>query len=115
MRDKEQVAELTDRMRGTVDALVPVIDGFAKALPPGEEKVGPLASPPMSRTWRAAVRKENEYFAETVSGETGTNVAAADSRPRSTRSTRPSRRTRSRSDDRGDRRRCSRAHANAHA
>jgi hypothetical protein len=75
VRDKEQVAELTDRMRVTVDALVPVIDGFAKALPPGKEKAGPLAKPAAIATWRAAVRKENEYFAETVSGETGTNVA----------------------------------------
>jgi len=75
VRDKEQVAELTDRMRGTVDALVPVIDGFAKALPPGKETLGPLAKPAAVAKWRAAVRKENEYFAETVSGETGTNVA----------------------------------------
>jgi hypothetical protein len=75
VRDKEQVAELTDRMRATVDALVPVLDGFAKALPPGKEKAGPLAKPGAVAAWRAAVRKENEYFAETVSGETGTNVA----------------------------------------
>ena len=75
MRDKEQVAELTDRMRATADALVPVLDGFAKALPPGEKSVGPLATPAAVAKWRAAVRKENEYFAETVSGETGTNVA----------------------------------------
>ena len=75
VRDKEQVAELTDRMRATADTLVPVIDGFAKALPPGTEKAGPLAKPAAVATWRTAVRKENEYFAETVSGETGTNVA----------------------------------------
>ena len=75
VRDKEQVAELTDHMRGTVDALVPVLDGFSKALPPGKETVGPLATPAAVAKWRAAVRKENEYFAETVSGETGTNVA----------------------------------------
>jgi hypothetical protein len=75
VRDKEQVAELTDRMRGTVDALVPVLDGLGKALPPGKKTVGPLATPAAVGKWRAAVRKENEYFAETVSGETGTNVA----------------------------------------
>jgi hypothetical protein len=75
VRDKAQVAELTDRMRATVDALVPVLDGFRKALPPGKKAVGPLATPAAVGKWRAAVRKENEYFAETVSGETGTNVA----------------------------------------
>jgi len=75
VRDKEQVAELTERMRATVAALAPVIDGFAKALPPGEKSVGPLAKPGAVAKWRTAVRKENEFFAETVSGETGTNVA----------------------------------------
>jgi len=75
VRDKDQVAELTDRMRGTADALVVVLDGFGKALPPGKKSAGPLATPAAVAKWRAAVRKENEYFAETVSGETGTNVA----------------------------------------
>jgi hypothetical protein len=66
VRDKEQVQELTDRMRGTVDALTPVLDGMRKRA---------TASPATVAKWRAAVRKENEFFADTVSGETGTNVA----------------------------------------
>ena len=76
VRDKEQVAELTDRMRGTVDALGPVLDGLSRTLPPGDdEKVGKLASADAVAGWRRAVREEDVFFAETVSGETGTNVA----------------------------------------
>jgi hypothetical protein len=66
VRDKEQVQELTDRMRATVDAVAPVLDGMGKRA---------TASAATVAKWRAAVRKENEFFAETVSGETGTNVA----------------------------------------
>jgi hypothetical protein len=76
VRDKEQVQELTERMRGTVGALGPVLDGLGRTLPPGDDKkVGPLAGAAAVGRWREAVRNENRYFAETVSGETGTNVA----------------------------------------
>ena len=76
VRDKEQVAELTERMRGTVEALAPVLDGMGRTLPPGEdEKVGPLADAADVDQWRKAVRTEDEFFADSVSGETGTNVA----------------------------------------
>jgi hypothetical protein len=76
VRDKEQVKQLTDRMRGTVDALAPVLSGLGRTFPPGEDsKLGPLAKPPAVAGWRRAVRAEDEFFAETVSGETGTNVA----------------------------------------
>jgi hypothetical protein len=75
VRDKEQVKDLTDRMRGTVDALGPVLSGINRTLPPGTEKVGRLARPAAVAKWRRAVAKEDEYFADTVSGETGTNVA----------------------------------------
>jgi hypothetical protein len=76
VRDKEQVQELTDRMRGTVDALAPVLSGLGRTFPPGEDsKLGPLAKASAVEGWRRAVRKEDEFFAETVSGETGTNVA----------------------------------------
>ena len=37
--------------------------------------MGPLAGAAAVGRWREAVRNENRYFAETVSGETGTNVA----------------------------------------
>jgi len=76
VRDKEQVAELTERMRGTVDALGPVLSGLGRTLPPGDdERTGPVAAAAAVERWRRAVRAENEYFADTVSGETGTNVA----------------------------------------
>jgi hypothetical protein len=76
VRDKEQVAELTERMRSAVDALAPVLSGMGRTLPPGEDdKLGPVAEAAAVQRWRRAVRGENEYFAETVSGETGTNVA----------------------------------------
>jgi hypothetical protein len=70
------VKQLTDRMRATVDALVPVLDGMARTFPPGrDEKLGPVAKAAAVEGWRRAVRKEDEFFAETVSGDTGTNVA----------------------------------------
>ncbi len=76
VRDKEQVKELTDRMRGTVDALAPALTGLGRTLPPGEDsKLGTLAKPADVAGWRRVVAKEDEFFAETVSGETGTNVA----------------------------------------
>jgi hypothetical protein len=75
VRDKEQVKELTERMRGTVDALGPVLSGIDRTLPPGTKKVGPLAARSQVAGWRRAVTKEDEYFAETVSAGTGTNVA----------------------------------------
>jgi hypothetical protein len=75
VRDKEQVKQLTDRMRATADELSPLLRGFAKTLPPGEDKIGALAKPAQVEQWRDAARKADEFFAETVSGETGTNVA----------------------------------------
>jgi hypothetical protein len=76
VRDKEQVKELTDRMRGTVDALAPVLDGLSRTLPPAnDKKVGPVTGAAAVAKWRKTVRAENAYFADTVSGETGTNVA----------------------------------------
>jgi len=75
VRDKEQVQELTERMRGTAEDLAPTLTGMAEALPPGEKGVGPSATASEVEDWRRAVRQADEYFAETVSGETGTNVA----------------------------------------
>jgi hypothetical protein len=66
VRDKQQVQELTDRMRGTADTLAPVLRGMARQRVPSEATVA---------GWRRTVRAENEFFADTVSGETGTNVA----------------------------------------
>jgi hypothetical protein len=76
VRDKQQVRELTQRMRGTVEALAGVLSGLARTFPPGrDERLGPLARAAAVDRWRRAVRAEDEYFADTVSGETGTNVA----------------------------------------
>jgi hypothetical protein len=66
VRDKDQVQDLTERMRATADVLDPIIAAMHKKA---------LASAATVTGWRNAVRKENEYFADTVSGETGTNVA----------------------------------------
>jgi hypothetical protein len=75
-RDEEQVEELTDRTRAFADDLGPVVDGIARTLPPGSDaKVGPLASPPEVRDWVRKTRAARRYFADSVSGETGTNVA----------------------------------------
>ena len=75
VRDREQVGELTERMRQTAEDLVPVIDGFAQALPPGEDETGPLAGRADVEQWRGAAEEADAYFEETPSGETGTNVA----------------------------------------
>jgi hypothetical protein len=75
-RDKEQVKELTDRARGFADDLGPVVDGIARTLPPGSDaKVGPLASAADVRDWARRTRAARRFFADSVSGETGTNVA----------------------------------------
>jgi hypothetical protein len=75
-RDKEQVKELTERTRGFADDLGPVVDGIARTLPPGnDDKVGPLASPADVQEWVRTTRAVRRYFADSVSGETGTNVA----------------------------------------
>jgi hypothetical protein len=66
VRDKGQVQELTDRMRGSAETLSPVLTAM------GRKRV---ASEATVADWRKAVRAENAYFADTVSGETGTNVA----------------------------------------
>jgi hypothetical protein len=53
-------------MRSAVDSLDPVVAGLGG---------GSLAEPAAVAEWLATVRAEDEFFAETVSGETGTNVA----------------------------------------
>jgi hypothetical protein len=76
VRDREQVQELTERMRQTVDDLGPVVSGFADTFPPGEDgRTGPLASAAEVQEWRGLVREADAYFEDPPSGETGTNVA----------------------------------------
>jgi hypothetical protein len=76
VRDREQVQELTDRMRRAVDDLQPVLSGLARTFPPGEdERLGPVLSAADVRAWRAPLRETDQYFENPPSGETGTNVA----------------------------------------
>ena len=75
VRDKEQIQDLTTQTRSMVDAFTPVVVGLGNTLPPDSQRIGPLASAAEVEKWRARVRKADEYFAETVSGETATNVA----------------------------------------
>lgn len=74
-RDKQQIKELTTRTRSMVDELSPVIVGLGKTLPPARDRIGPVASGSEVEDWHARVREADKYFAETVSGETATNVA----------------------------------------
>jgi hypothetical protein len=74
-RDLQQIEELTERSRSMVEDFAPVVVGIGKTLPPGTERVGPLASEQDVEEWLGAVREADEYFAESVSGETATNVA----------------------------------------
>jgi hypothetical protein len=74
-RDKQQIEELTTRTRAMVDDFTPVVVGLGETLPPGSEGTGPLASASEVEEWRSAVLEADEFFAESVSGETATNVA----------------------------------------
>jgi hypothetical protein len=76
VRDRQQVRDLTDRMRQTVDDLGPTLAGLAKTFPPGEdERTGKLATATEVDDWRRAVHEADLYFEDPPSGETGTNVA----------------------------------------
>ena len=75
VRDKEQIEDLTQRARSMVDDFAPVIVGLARTLPPDSDRIGPVASARTVSDWRGRVQEADEYFADTVSGETATNVA----------------------------------------
>jgi hypothetical protein len=74
-RDKEQIEDLTTRTRSMVDEFTPVIVGLGRTLPPGTKRTGSLATAVQVDSWRVRVREADKYFADTVSGETATNVA----------------------------------------
>ena len=74
-REKQQIEELTSRARTMVEDFTPVVAGLAKTLPPDTDEVGPLASAEGVDDWLGRVREADEFFEETVSGETATNVA----------------------------------------
>jgi hypothetical protein len=74
-RDKEQVQELTDRMATMLGELGPAVRGLAKSVPPGQERIGPLADRGAVDKWRQTTREAAKYFEDPPSGETTTNVA----------------------------------------
>ena len=75
-RDKNQVSDLTALMRRYAEELDPVVVGVDKTLPPGEDgEIGPLASRGEVNEWVRTTREAAAFFEETVSGDTGTNIA----------------------------------------
>jgi hypothetical protein len=76
VRDREQVQELTDRMRRAAEDLQPVLSGMAETFPPGRDnRLGDVATAADVRAWRRPVEEVDAYFEDPPSGETGTNVA----------------------------------------
>lgn len=72
-RDRAQVEALTARTLGLARDLRPALSGLAAALP---AEGRPTPAPPAAvRRWRASAVAAHATFAESVSGETGTNVA----------------------------------------
>ncbi|MDG6103860.1 hypothetical protein Daura_23925 [Dactylosporangium aurantiacum] len=77
-RDAEQIVALTTQARQVRDALAPVLDAFAAAVPPGANAVpGPEATTDQVATWRTATTKAVEGFADPPSAGTGVNIARA--------------------------------------
>jgi hypothetical protein len=73
-RDAAQIVELTTKARQTQQALVPVLDGLATAVPPGKAP-GPVAAKSDVEGWQVATGKVVEDFANPPSGGTGVNIA----------------------------------------
>jgi hypothetical protein len=73
-RDATQIVELTGKARKTQQALVPVLDGLATAVPPGKAP-GPVAARSDVEGWQAVSAKAMEDFANPPSGGTGVNIA----------------------------------------
>ena len=74
-RDREQIKDLTALAFRTADGAGPMLNGLAKALPPGKHRVGPIASMRDVKRWQATARQLAKPFADPPSGETATNVA----------------------------------------
>jgi hypothetical protein len=76
VRDREQVEDLTGRMRQMVEDLQPVLAGLARTFPPGaDDRTGRLVPAAQLDRWRGPLREADRYFENPPSGETGTNVA----------------------------------------
>jgi len=80
-RDKRQVQELTERMMTMLVELGPVVRGLAETVPPGQKRVGPLATSVAVENWRPVAREAAAYFENPPSGETDTNIARMGSPP----------------------------------
>jgi hypothetical protein len=74
-RDAEQIVALTAQARQVRDALAPILDELAAAVPPGGAAPGPDAKPERVTAWKAATTKAVEGFADPPSAGTGVNVA----------------------------------------
>ncbi|MCW6007163.1 hypothetical protein K1W54_21655 [Micromonospora sp. CPCC 205371] len=73
-RDATQIVELTGTARRAQQALLPVLDGLAAAVPPGKAP-GPAATGSDVEGWRAVADKAVADFANPPSGGTGVNIA----------------------------------------
>jgi hypothetical protein len=67
-RDLAQITELTARTRQTARTVQPVVDALTA-------NAAPAATDAQVAAWKQALDKEMQWYAETVSGTTATNVA----------------------------------------
>ncbi|GAA3212163.1 hypothetical protein ACFO1B_41640 [Dactylosporangium siamense] len=74
-RDAEQIVALTEQARQVRDALAPVLEQFAAAVPPGAATPGPDATAQQVTAWRAATTKAVAGFDNPPSAGTGVNIA----------------------------------------
>lgn len=75
-RDAEQVVELTDGARATVEEIAPVLGEMAAAMPPGEDgATGPVAEAGAVDGWVSTLEEAATTYDDPPSGETTTNVA----------------------------------------
>ena len=79
-RDAEQIVALTDQARKVSEALAPILDEFAAAVPPGGAAPGPDATPQRVTAWKAATAKAVAGFADPPSAGTGVSIAKGSER-----------------------------------
>ncbi|MFY1692914.1 hypothetical protein [Plantactinospora sp. WMMB782] len=74
-RDAAQIVDLTAQARQVQQSLVPVLDGFAVAVPVAGAVPGPLAARTVVTDWQTATGAAVEGFADPPSAGTGVNIA----------------------------------------
>ena len=74
-RDRDQIKGLTALAFDTADGAAPIMNGFAKTLPPGTDRVRATAPMRDVERWQATARELAKPFENPPSGETATNVA----------------------------------------